>query len=117
MPNGQPYGLCPQEAQSLTNGDVNRIEKMALYAVPLLLDRNHKGEMQIDTEDAVAGAELGSHATTPGADASDCGPLVQRRTAVVTISFPRMQPSASLGSATFYFSKEARGWVIWNWPS
>jgi hypothetical protein len=43
-----------------------------------------------------------------------CGPVVGRRTWVVEIRFPRLEPSASLSQGQAFVSRFRSGWRVWH---
>lgn len=110
---GQPWGWCPEEPLSLDQADLRQAEQAVLLTVH---ESSNKSE-GFDPRGATARAALGSEVGVFTYARKRCGDVVVERTSVVDVSFPKMSWSASLSSATFYVSREERGWVVWDWPS
>jgi hypothetical protein len=108
--NGQPYGWCPVNAETLAAGDPGFAEDAVLLAAEEI-----SGGLDID--DAFVDSELASKAPGPPDFARmitrACPPSLVGRTVLVTLHLPQVE-SASLGATTYFVSKESRGWVIWN---
>lgn len=107
---GQRYGWCPTHAQQLGGMDLPEAED----AVLLAKDEISAG---LDTGDAYTDSVLASDRPRPPDFArmisKDCSPSLVERTALVTLHLPQVD-SASMGAATYFVSREPRGWVIWN---
>jgi len=109
-PVDQPWGWCPTAAEPLTSDDVPAAEgAIVLAAEPL--------SAGLDTRDATADGALALGFEGPPDFArmieKDCGLYMVDRTAMVTLSLPRID-SASMGTTTYFVSREDRGWVVWG---
>ena len=107
------WGLCPPNPLPLTRDDLHDAERAVIMASE---SRKMMGK-GFDPRGARARADLGSEVGVIGYARKSCGEGTVARTAVVNIHFPKMEPSASLSSATFYVSRQQRGWMLWDWPS
>lgn len=106
---GQRYGWCPTHAQQLGGSDLPEAEEAVLAAA----DEISGG---LDTDDAYTDSVLAKDADGPPDFARmitrDCPPSLLQRTVLVGLHLPNVE-SASMGAATYFLSKESRGWVIW----
>lgn len=112
---GQPYGRCPQGALPLRDEDIATARRVISIAARVYVeqgqwDRAFKKAKVISARVGPAGIFRPQRKT--------CGLETARRTVVLGVTFPKVAEwSASMGSSTFYVSREKRGWVIWDQPN
>jgi hypothetical protein len=112
---GHPWGWCPErplplrEDHMVTAGQVIRIAARVFVEEGVWEPQFKKAKL-VDVRVGPGGVFI------PQRNA--CGLETASRTVVAGVSFPKVAKfSASMGFATFYLSREQRGWVIWDWPN
>jgi hypothetical protein len=108
-PNGHHRRGCPHTPLRLPAAAVAGAARVALRQAPTL----YPG---IDTRGRVVNAS----ARAPSAFErgrqveSECGRRVFHRTVVVSMTFPRMQPSASLSESVVFVARFRHGYRVWE---
>jgi len=112
---GQPFGWCPRGALSVSADDIEAARRLMPVAAHVFVKKNLAPRQFRKAK--VGGAGVGPRGVfIPQRKA--CGIETARRTVVLGVTFPKVAEwSASMGSATFYLSREDRGWVIWDQPN
>jgi hypothetical protein len=97
---------CPRGARELPRGALGPATRAALMAVPR--DSEHRGAIATI-------AARAPYDTARGAPARRrCGASAQRRTVVVDLLYPKLQPSQSLSQGVVYVSRFKSGYRVWE---
>lgn len=103
-----PSQRCPRHAQPLGAAAIARATDAVLAdAGALFRGKDLRGLRAVNAQIA-ARDNRGSYALAV------CGRRVFRRTAVVTVEFPAMEPSASLSSSTVLVARVRDRFVVWE---
>jgi len=111
-PPPRNWGACPQGALPITRNDLG-----AARSAVLRFARSTLSEMWAGLD--LAGARVTRSSLAVGqakgyAARIKCGRAVQRRTAIVEVRFPQVDPHERLSSSAFYASRKRAGWLVWR---
>jgi adenylyl- and sulfurtransferase ThiI len=107
---GSAGSTCPATARALPADAVARAADQALVeAAAVYRGTDTRGTFVVDA--VRASEELGPRESEVR---QQCGGRIARRTVVVDLTFPRMQPSASLSQGTVFISLFPHGYRVWE---
>lgn len=111
-PPPRSFGPCPLRTLALPSAGLGAASRAVLRFV-----RDIYSEMSPGLD--VSGARVVSATPAPGnvkgyTARVKCGRVVQRRTAVVEVRFPRVAARERMSSIAFYASRKRGGWLVWR---
>lgn len=111
-PAPRSLGPCPSGALAIAETDLPAARRAVLRFA-----RDTLSEMWPGVD--LRAARITSASLAPGVPAGytarvKCGQAVQRRTAVVWVTFPRVSPREGNPTVVFYASRLRSGWLVWR---
>jgi hypothetical protein len=111
-PPPRSFGPCPQGTLPLRRTDLGAARSAVLRFVRDTLSEMWPGldlvGARVTQSTPAVGNAKGYHARIK------CGRFVQRRTAIIEVRFPRVDPRERLSSSAFYASRTRAGWLVWR---
>lgn len=109
VPQRADHHGCPSGARSLPADGVAPAAEAALEAAPKLYRGIDLKAMKVTAATrASADRERGPIAS------NQCGARIRKRTAVVYLRFPAMEPSASLSEGVVFVARVGSGYKVWS---
>jgi hypothetical protein len=111
-PPPRSFGSCPQGTLPITRTHLGAARLAVLRFVRDTLSEMWPG---LDLTTArVTRSTLAVDNAKGYAARIKCGRSVQRRTAIIEMRFPRVDPGERLSSSSFYVSQTRAGWLVWR---
>lgn len=111
-PPPRSFGSCPRGTLPITRTDLRAARLAVLRFVRATLSEMWPG---LDlTAARVTRSTLAVGNAKGYAARVKCGRSVQRRTAIIEMRFPRVDPGERLSSSAFYVSRTRTGWLVWH---